>query len=67
LAGDDAQPVWDKLTAALDARGIEWLKLDAYVAPEAALFVDGVHLSAEGHRQVGEALAEYLASSSETD
>jgi lysophospholipase L1-like esterase len=60
LAGNDAEPVWREVTQALDATGVEWLRLDTRVAPDATLFVDGVHLTTEGHRRVGEALAQHL-------
>lgn len=60
---EDESSIFAEVSEALEKRGIEWVRLDSLLPPSPHLFVDGVHLSTEGHRLVGQALAAYLSAS----
>ncbi len=60
LEASSANGPVDEIKSALTQRGIPWVDLAERLKAGPAMFVDGVHFSAEGHARVGEVLASLL-------
>ncbi|MCC6489877.1 MAG: SGNH/GDSL hydrolase family protein [Candidatus Hydrogenedentes bacterium] len=62
----EGSPALNSVKDALSGAGITYVNLGESVSIPPALFLDGVHLTAEGHRAVGEALVSVVKVSEKT-